>query len=355
MHKREDDEEERGKDVQEDMHPHNGYFACGEGSGNGIGPEAPASAGLIHDVFAEYEKTFGTPELKQKAARSALRYSSNDNDLLAGHVPRSLHEEPQAVTDDSGMSIKHSTQVAGDDVSSGRFSRRELKDESTFRPRQESDRQQTETENVRSEHLSTFTSDCRLGNFYITPVESHSSSNIRITESALTRNTLLPSRRPVDEAARSDISAAIQKPRTQKRSLSSTGPAFLPNDSAGPKRPRRATKETWKAREAREELEAKWSQASSDLHPKKQVLFSHLPGGKGKEDGRVADIEDVYLGEDGSIQCVVTWKSSLVAMENLVGRELQRRCKELLRKRYGHWELQQRAATKRQTKKEQRH
>jgi hypothetical protein len=356
MYKRGDDEEERGKDVQENVLPHNGYFACGEGSGNDIDPEAPASAGLIHDVFAEYEKTFSTPQLKQKAARSALCYSSNDNNSLAGHVPRSLHhKEPQAVTDDGGTSIEHPTQIAGDDVSPGHFLRRELEDGSTSRPRQESDRQRTETEDVGSEHLSTFTSDCRLRNFYISPVESHFSSNIRITESALTRNTLLPSRRTVDEAARSDTSTAIQEPRTRKRSLSSTGPAFLPNDSAGPKRPRRATKETCKVREAREELEAKWSQASSDPHPKKQLLLSHLPGGKGKEDGRVADIKDAYLGEDGSIQCVVTWKSSLVAMENLVGGELQRRCKELLRKRYGHRELQLRAATKRQTKKKQRH
>jgi hypothetical protein len=64
--------------------------------------------------------------------------------------------------------------------------------------------------------------------------------------------------------------------------------------------------------EAREKLEAKWSQALSDPHLKKQVLFSHLPGGKGKVDGRVANIEDIYLREDGSIQCVVTWKPSLV-------------------------------------------
>jgi hypothetical protein len=178
--------------------------------------------------------------------------------LMAGHVPRSLHhEEPQAVTDDGGTSIEHPTQVAGDNVCPGRFSRRELKDGSTSRPRQESDRQRTKTENVGSEHLSTFTNDCRLGNFYISPVESHLSSNMRIAESALTRNTLLPSCRTVDKAARSDISAAIQEPRTRKRSLSSTGPAFLLNDSAGPKRPRRAPKETWKAREARKELEAK--------------------------------------------------------------------------------------------------
>ena len=233
MHKRGDDEEERGKDVQEDVLPHNGYFARGEGSGNDIGPEAPASAGLIHDVFAEYGKTFGTPRLKQKAARSALYYSSNDNDSLAGHIPRSLHhEEPQAVTDDGGISIEHPTQVAGDVVSPGRFLRRELEDGSTSRPRQESDRQRTKTEDVGSEHLSTFTSDCRLGKFYISPVESHFSFNMRITESALTRNTLLPSRRTVHEAARSDTSAAIQESRIRKRSLSSTGPAFLPNDRA---------------------------------------------------------------------------------------------------------------------------
>jgi hypothetical protein len=34
------------------------------------------------------------------------------------------------------------------------------------------------------------------------------------------------------------------------------------------------------------------------------------------------DIEEVYLEEDGSIQFLVTWKPSLIAMENLVGEEL---------------------------------
>ena len=49
---------------------------------------------------------------------------------------------------------------------------------------------------------------------------------------------------------------------------------------------------------------------------------------------RVADVEDVFLGEDGSIPCVVTWKPSLVTKENLVGRVLQRRCEELFKKKY---------------------
>jgi hypothetical protein len=49
-------------------------------------------------------------------------------------------------------------------------------------------------------------------------------------------------------------------------------------------------------------------------------------------------------GRIGFIQCLVSWKSSLFAMENLVGGELRQRCEELFRKRYGHQELQRRAA-----------
>jgi hypothetical protein len=67
------------------------------------------------------------------------------------------------------------------------------------------------------------------------------------------------------------------------------------------KRPRRATKETWKATEAREELEVKWSQASSESHQKKRALSHGLHRGKEKEDNRVAEIEVIHLEEDGSI------------------------------------------------------
>jgi hypothetical protein len=172
MHGCGDEEEERGEDLHEDVLPYSGNFACGEGSCNGIGPDAPASAGLICDVFAEYEKTFGMPQRKQKAARSAL-YSCNNNDLSADPIPRSLYrEEPLAVTDDGGRSIEQPTEVADDVIGHGHFLRREVEDGSTSRPRQESDRQRTETEDVRSEHLSTFTSDCHLGNFYTRLVES---------------------------------------------------------------------------------------------------------------------------------------------------------------------------------------
>jgi hypothetical protein len=81
---------------------------------------------------------------------------------------------------------------------------------------------------------------------------------------------------------------------------------------------RRVTKETWKAREAREArqarvgLEAKRYQTSSDPHRKTQT-FSVGPGcARVKVDHWMAHIEDVFAGEDGSIQCVVTMKPSLI-------------------------------------------
>jgi hypothetical protein len=119
------------------------------------------------------------------------------------------------------------------------------------------------------------------------------------------------------------------------------------------KRPRRATKETWKAREAREVLEevvAERSQTWSDRYRKKRAPFVSLSSGMGKAAGKVADIEAVFLGEDGSVQCLVTWKPSLIAMENLVGEELRRRCEKLFGKRYGHQEMQRGAVFTRQTK-----
>ena len=96
--------------------------------------------------------------------------------------------------------------------------------------------------------------------------------------------------------------------------------------------------------ETREELEAKQSQASSDPSRKRQALFASPFHGRDKVDEMVVDVEDVYVAQNGSTQCVVHRKSLLVAMENLVGGELKRGCKELFRKRYGHRELQMRAA-----------
>lgn len=54
-------------------------------------------------------------------------------------------------------------------------------------------------------------------------------------------------------------------------------------------------------------------------------------------------IEDVYLGEDGSITRLITWKPSLIAMENLVGEQLQRGREGLRGKRCDHQEVQRRS------------
>jgi len=158
-----------------------------------------------------------------------------------------------------------------------------------------------------------------------------------------------------EEAIGSDPGAITQGARTRKRSRSFTQPTFFSDEDVPQKRPRRATKETRKAREAREAqeaVEAQRSHTSLRSSRTKQAYFVCPSRGVARVDGRVADVEDAYLGEDGSIQCVVTWKSSLIAIDSLVGGELRQRCEQLFRKRYGRKELQRRtAAMKQQIKK----
>lgn len=98
-------------------------------------------------------------------------------------------------------------------------------------------------------------------------------------------------------------------------------------------------------------MEAQGSHTSVRSSCIKQAHFVYPRHSIGEVDGRVADIEDVYLGEDGSIQCVVAWRSSLIAIEHLAGGEPRRRCEQLFGERYGHQELQRRMATIKQTKK----
>ena len=50
---------------------------------------------------------------------------------------------------------------------------------------------------------------------------------------------------------------------------------------------------------------------------------------------QTADVEDVYLAEDGSVQCVVQWKALLVLRENLVSKRLHQRCEVLFKQKYG--------------------
>ncbi|KAK5231824.1 hypothetical protein LTR99_005567 [Exophiala xenobiotica] len=145
------------------------------------------------------------------------------------------------------------------------------------------------------------------------------------------------------------LALSSKQHRIEKRTRPPTQPTVLSDDCAPRKRPRRATKETWKAREARKaretlkEVEAERSQTSSDRYRKKQASFVYPDSGIGEVVGVVDGIVDVYLGEDGSIQCLVTY--------NLVDDELRRRCEELFCQRYGHQELRRRAAIKPQIRK----
>jgi hypothetical protein len=135
MHGYRDKEEERGEDLQENVLLYSGKFACREGNCDDIGSDAPASAGLICDVFAEYKKTFDMLRQKQKTARSAL-HSCNYSDSSADPVPRFLYpKEPLTVTDNGSRSIEQPTEVTDSVVSLGHFLRREFEDGSTSQPR----------------------------------------------------------------------------------------------------------------------------------------------------------------------------------------------------------------------------
>lgn len=133
-----------------------------------MGLNAPASAGLIHDVFAEYEKTFGMARRKQKTTRSAP-HDCQDSGMAAGSIPQPIRlEAPRAVTDDGVTSVEQPTEVTRDDVGPRKFSR-ELENGFTSQLRQENNQQGTQTEDIRSKRLLRFASDCCPGKFYNRP------------------------------------------------------------------------------------------------------------------------------------------------------------------------------------------
>lgn len=160
---------------------------------------------------------------------------------------------------------------------------------------------------------------------------------MRISEHTPIQNA--PSRKLKDKAAPSDAGTPQRNPPTRKRSRPPIESIATCTDAPVSKRPRRLRMETRKAREARE---AKEAFASSDSRNKKRPVHADPPHRRDEGDGRVADIEDVYLGKDGSIQCVVRWKSSLVPRDNLVGEELHKRCEEVFKKKYGTQEWKKR-------------
>ena len=158
-----ENEEERDENLREDETPNNDTIVCGEGVEDDIGSDAPASAGLIHDVFAEYERTFSMPRRKQRVARPAL-HDYRDNGIATGSIPPPIsHPEPRAVADDDVTGMEQPVEAAGEDVGPNNSSRGEIENGSTFQPRWESNRQGTETDNARSRCVSRLASDCNSG------------------------------------------------------------------------------------------------------------------------------------------------------------------------------------------------
>ena len=149
-----------------------------------------------------------------------------------------------------------------------------------------------------------------------------------------------------DEAIQLEPGTATQEAQTRKRPCSSDKTTARFERGVPQKRPRRATKETPEARGVREGGARGGGSPTvyTSLHSSrtKQACFVYPNRGVARIDSRMAGVEDVYLGENFSIRCVVTLKSSLIAMGSLVDGELRQRCGQSFRKRYGQKELQRR-------------
>jgi hypothetical protein len=100
----------------------NGSNEC---SGSDLDSDPPASVGQIHDIFAEYEETFGMPKSKQKAAR-ATAHNCPDTDTAARSIPRgAIQGEPRVTADDGLEDVEQAAEGAGDD-NAARLSKRDL-------------------------------------------------------------------------------------------------------------------------------------------------------------------------------------------------------------------------------------
>jgi hypothetical protein len=104
-------------------------------------------------------------------------------------------------------------------------------------------------------------------------------------------------------------------------------------DTPLPKRPRRSRVMTRKAKEVKE------TSGRLDTHEKKETLRHAFPRYYRNKDWRVEDLDEVYLTEDGSLQCVVRWEPTVVAGRGLTG-ALRERCEELFKEKFGaeEWE-----------------
>jgi hypothetical protein len=157
------------------------------------------------------------------------------------------------------MATEQAVGVGGGDAGRRQLSGNEVENGSPSQSRQENNRQEADTEGTGSRNILTLAGICHPSDFDIGAVESPLpilTFGVIEGTSAATPYPLSPPPRVVDEATRSDPSTTIQGALNRKRARSSTQPTVLPDDGAPRKRPRRATKETWKAREAREARQA---------------------------------------------------------------------------------------------------
>lgn len=294
--------------------------------GSSEGREIPASAGHIHDIFADYEQRFSIKKLNQQPQKQrTTRHSSTRDDsdqaiVSSSSVRQSVHDDGSQTASARDAGIDENAHMVDDDLGLRRSSEASTAGEPTSQPRQDSEGQSLSNDDVRLDGL--------------TPIDASQ-------EPSSADSTSLPHHETMNDDAECDSGLPLRNPSTRKRRRQS--PESIPIALGHPpsKRPRRVTKESWKAREAREQSEAKQTIVSaysrSQLRPRvpKPVAHARLTGDGNERNNQIADVEDVYLAEDGSIQCVVRWKASLVAKENLASESLRRRCEALFKKKYG--------------------
>ncbi|KIX03740.1 uncharacterized protein Z518_07293 [Rhinocladiella mackenziei CBS 650.93] len=263
-------------------HKDNAFHTCtltrgnggNERSESGIGSDAPASIGQIHDVFAEFEETFGMARRKQNTV-TTLR-DCPDRDVTARSIPR-----PVRAAVDGAADMEQLAEAVSGDVGCNYLSKEEIENGTTFQSRQESDGQKTQTEDI-----SPSVFPHRLATVARVSSISALLSLILVLTCSITESTSTVTGPPpstpsmvTHQATRPDASADTQGAPNRKRIRPCTQPAVLSDDNATRKRRHCATKETWKARETREaqeKFEAKLSQTLLNPYRKKQTHF-HWP------------------------------------------------------------------------------
>jgi hypothetical protein len=107
---------------------------------------------------------------------------------------------------------------------------------------------------------------------------------------------------------------------------------FALDDGSVPrKRPRQNRVVTQRAREAQEDLALLKSLG-------RRALGHAFP--RNRREWEIEDLEDVQLAEDGSVQCLVMWKPTVVNSTALVRSRIKDRLEQLFKERYGmeEWE-----------------